>query len=300
MKRIPRAGTSRTQKAIFSAGALGPLCLCAFLLFAARAALAQETRPGPPAAPDKSRADALLAEGVQAFKRNDFAAAMDLFQKATEADPASAKAHVYLATAKAHTYIPGDSSDENEARGRTAIAEFRTALEMEPENILALEGLGALLFHMARQPYDRQKLMESRSVHYRHAQLKPEDPEPQYWIALIDWVIAFHGNTALRAEYNQTANPPLAQLDPLPPPLVDQFREQYGWLVDDGIVHAQKAIELRPDYADALANLNLLYRQKADQCPSEDERANYLQAADGLVEQVVKLKKQKAAGSPAQ
>ena len=285
---------------MFSAGALGPLCLWALLLFAARAAGAQDAGQAPPASPDKARAEALLAEGVQAFKRNDFPAAVDLFQKATEADPTSAKAHVYLATAKAHTYIPGDSSEENEARGRTAITEFRTALEMEPENLLALQGLGALLFHMAQQPYDRQKLMESRSVHYRHAQLKPQDPEPQYWIALIDWTIAFHGNVALRAEYNQSASPQLAQLDPLPAPLVDQFREQYGWLVDDGIAHAKKAIELRADYADALANLNLLYREKADQCPSADERASYLQAADALVEQVVKIKKQKAAASPAQ
>ena len=35
-------------------------------------------------------------------------------------------------------------------------------------------------------------------------------------------------------------------------------------VVEDGIAKLQKAIELRPDYDDAMAYLNLMYRERAD------------------------------------
>ena len=34
--------------------------------------------------------------------------------------------------------------------------------------------------------------------------------------------------------------------------------------VEDGIQNLQKALQLRPDYDDAMAYLNLLYRQRAE------------------------------------
>ena len=50
----------------------------------------------------------------------------------------------------------------------------------------------------------------------------------------------------------------------MPPALATQFSQKYGATVDEGITKLQKAIELKPDYDDAMAYLNLLYRQKAD------------------------------------
>jgi len=287
MSRVSTAEAQRVRRESKEFSALRSVCFCVCLLFVAGAALAQG--PQPPA-PEAAHANELLKEGAQAFKRKDYAAAIELFQKAAEADPGSVKAHVYLATARAFTYVPGDASEENAARARKSIAEFRAALDLDSTNLAALDGLGTMLFHLAQQPYDQQKLMEARSFHYRHTQLKPDDAEPHYWVGLIDWVISFHANSALRADYNQNSNPALPPADPLPAPLVDQFRDQYGWLVDDGIVHMKKAIALRAGYDDALAGLNLLYRQKADQSGSPEERAGYFQIADELVRQVKELK----------
>jgi Tfp pilus assembly protein PilF len=179
MTRFLNAQAPRGQGLCFS---LRFLRLGVSLLFAGTA-FAQAPQPAAQPAAEKSPADELLKKGVQAFKSNDFEDAIALFQKATEAEPGSVKAHVYLATAQARTYIPGDASEENVARGRRAIAGFRSALEIDATDLHALDGLGALLYHVAQQPYDRQKLMESRSFHYRHTQLKPEDPEPHYWVA---------------------------------------------------------------------------------------------------------------------
>ncbi len=36
-----------------------------------------------------------------------------------------------------------------------------------------------------------QKMEESKAYHEKHIQIKPTDPEPYYWIGVIDWSIAF-------------------------------------------------------------------------------------------------------------
>jgi hypothetical protein len=56
-----------------------------------------------------------------------------------------------------------------------------------------------------------------------------------------------------------------------------------------------KAIELRPDYDDAMAYMNLLYRERADiRCLDAQGRSADMQAADHWVDLVMAIKKKKA------
>ena len=63
--------------------------------------------------------------------------------------------------------------------------------------------------------------------------------------------------------------------------------------MDEGIADLQKAIQLRPDYDDAMAYLNLLYRQKADMETDPAARDADIKLADDLVDQVKAIKQQK-------
>ncbi len=69
--------------------------------------------------------------------------------------------------------------------------------------------------------------------------------------------------------------------------------QKFGPTIQDGIQNLQKAIELRPDYDDAMAYLNLLYRQKADMESDSTARDNDLQLADELVDKVKEIKQKK-------
>lgn len=66
-----------------------------------------------------------------------------------------------------------------------------------------------------------------------------------------------------------------------------------GATVDEGISCLKKAIDLKPDYDDAMAYLNLLYRQKADMEWNREDRDTDLKLADDLVDQVKKIKEKK-------
>ena len=114
-----------------------------------------------------------------------------------------------------------------------------------------------------------KKFEESKTYHQRHIQLKPEDPEPYYWIGVIDWTLAFRANGEMRVAYNKdNIKKQVKDTDPLPAAVRTEYAIEVRCIVDEGITDLQKAISLRPDYDDAMAYLNLLYRRKADMVES--------------------------------
>ena len=244
---------------------------------------------------NKLKARDLLNKGVANFKNGQYDAAVEDFKQAKDLDPSLLNARLYLATAYASQYIPGAPSDENVKRGKAAIDEFKGVLEKDPNNLSAIDGIGSILFQMSGQPYNPEKFQESKSYHQKHIELKPTDPEPYYWIGVIDWTQAFRGNAEMRTEYNKEhINKQVKENDPLPAAVRTQFIDKYGKLVDEGIASLQKAIQLRPDYDDAMAYLNLLFRRKADMAESAEERASYQKQADDLVEKVKEIKQKRA------
>jgi tetratricopeptide (TPR) repeat protein len=244
---------------------------------------------------NKLKARDLLNKGVTAFKNGQSDAAIEDFKEAKEADPDLLNARLYLATAYASLYIPGAPSQENLARGNQAVAEFKEVLDKDPNNLSAIDGIGSILFQMGGQPFDPKKFEESKTYHQKHIQLKPDDPEPYYWIGVIDWTLAFRGNGEMRMDYNKNnIKKQVKDTDPLPPAIRSQYASKYGPLIDEGIADLQKAISLRPDYDDAMAYLNLLYRRKADLVESKEEREALLKQADDLVDKVKEIKQKRS------
>jgi len=253
----------------------------------------------PPSGQQNSAQEAhdALDKGVAAFRAGQYDEAATEFQKAKELDPTSINARLYLATTYAAEYIPGAPSEDNRQFAQRAIDEFKGVLALDPNNLSAIDGMGSMLFNMAaRPPFNPDMLKESATYHQKHIQLRPEDPEPYYWIGVIDWTITFKANAELRAQYNQ--NHPASEIredEPLPPDLRERYGQDYGPLIDDGIAKLQRAIELRPDHADAMAYLNLLFRRKADQVDNPDERAALEKQADDLVVKVKEIQERQAA-----
>lgn len=244
---------------------------------------------------NKLKARDLLNKGVAAFKNGQSDAAIEYFKQAKEADPDLLNARLYLATAYASLYIPGAPSKENLQRGEQAVAEFKEVLDKDPNNLSAIDGIGSILFQMGGQPFDPKKFEESKTYHQRHIQLKPDDPEPYYWIGVIDWTLAFRANGEMRMEYNKKNIKKQVRDDQsLPPAIRGEYASKYGPLIEEGINDLQKAISLRPDYDDAMAYLNLLYRRKADMVESQDERAALVKQADDLVDKVKEIKQKRS------
>ena len=243
----------------------------------------------------KLRARDLLNKGVAAYKNAQYDTAIEDFKEAKDLDPGLMNARLYLATAYASQYIPGAPSEQNMRLGTQAVNEFKEVLEKDPNNLSATDGVGSILFQMAGTPYDPKKFEESKSFHQKHIDLRPNDPEPYYWIGVIDWTLAFRANGEARAAYNRDhVQKQVKDTDPLPAALRSDYTSKFGPLVEEGITNLLKSIQVKPDYDDAMAYLNLLYRRKADMVESADERAALLKQADDLVDKVKEIKQKRA------
>jgi len=238
---------------------------------------------------EKLRARDQINKGVQAYKNAKYEEAIDHFQKAVQLDPTLLNAKLYLATAYMQQYIPGADSPENNKFAEEAIAEFKSVLDQNPpkeQKILALKGIASLYFNM-------KKMDDAKKYHEMVAELDPNDPEVYYSIAVIDWTQAYQPRLEARAKLGM--KPTDTNIDKKTCADLLKAISANQTVVEDGIAKLQKAIELRPDYDDAMAYLNLMYRERADlECDNPEARSKDLKTADDWVDKTLATKKAKA------
>jgi tetratricopeptide (TPR) repeat protein len=246
-----------------------------------------------PATAQNLEARKWLSEGIEAYKRASTDEAIEDFKKAKEFDPSLIGAQLYLATAYATQYIPGAPSAQNVRYAELALEGYKELLEKDPNNLAAMDGAGFIRYNLAGQPFNVEKVEESKSYHQKHTQIAPNDPEGYYWIGVIDWSIAFRSNRILRNDWIKKTSRELEPSDAMPEEIRQEFATKYGDVVPEGIQNLTKAIALRTDYDDAMAYLSLLYRQKADLERNPISGDDDLKTADDLVDQLKAIQEKK-------
>ena len=232
---------------------------------------------------NKLKARDQLNKGVQSFKNAKYEAAIDHFNQAVALDPKLLNARLYLATAYAQQYIPGAETPENNRMGQQAIDEYKKVLQMDPKNINSVKGIASLYFNM-------KKFDQAKEYHEKAKQLDPNDPEEYYSIAVIDWTQSYTPRQEERAKLGLKPEEPLKDKK-----VCESLRERNQPKVDEGIQNLNKALQLRPDYDDAMAYMNLLYREKADlECGNPEAHMADLKIADDWVDKTMATKKAKA------
>ncbi len=239
---------------------------------------------------NKLKARDQLNKGVQAYKNLKYEEAIDHFQQAVSLDPSLLNARLYLATAFANEYIPGADTPENNRAAEQAISQFKEVLEKNPgreQKVTSLKGIASLYFNM-------KKLDQAKDFQRQVTQLDPNDPEAFYSIGVIDWTQAYQPRMEERAKLGLKPEDPLKDKK-----VCAALSQKNGALVQDGIDSLGKALQIRPDYDDAMAYMNLLYREKGDiECDNPDARAADLKTADEWVDKTMATKKAKAEKQP--
>lgn len=224
-----------------------------------------------------------LNKGVNSYKNNQFEQAINYFKQAVALDPDLKNAKLYLATAYAQQYIPGVDSPENLQNANLAIEQYNAVLEQDPKNVNSIKGIAYLYLNM-------KKFDDAKSYYHKAIDLDPNDPEAYYSVGVIDWTQAYQPRMEERAKLGLRPDEPLKDKK-----LCAKLRDDGGAVIQDGLDALNKAIQLREDYDDAMAYVNLLYREKADrECDMPDQRAADLKTADEWVDKTMAAKKAKA------
>jgi tetratricopeptide (TPR) repeat protein len=204
---------------------------------------------------DKLRARDQLNKGVEAYKVQRYEEAIGHFQKATQLDPELPMAKSYLATALAQNVVPGLNTPDNLQTAQQAIDIFQEVLQNNPGDVNSLKQIAGI--YLSIKKYDDAKAWQKKVL-----AVDPKDPEAAYTVGVIDFTQAHEHTLAALAPAGVTddgegnAKAPKQVMEPL--------KAQNGPLVEEGLQYLNQAEANRPNYDDAMAYLNLMYRRKAD------------------------------------
>lgn len=213
-----------------------------------------------------------LNKGVQSYKSARYEEAIGHFQKAVQLDPSLPMAKLYLATAYAQQVVPDLTTPENTKLAQQAIDNYKEVLQKDPNDINSLKGIASLYF--STQKFDDAKEWQKKVL-----AADPKDAEAAYTIGVIDWSVAH--KTVLKELQPVGMSDDGAGNAKMPKNVCAKLQQENGPLVDEGLQYLNQAVQIKPNYDDAMAYLNLIYRRKADlDCGNDSARKADVQQAD--------------------
>ena len=225
-----------------------------------------------------------LNKGVNAFKSANYAEAVEHFKTAVELQPDFAVARLYLATAYMQQYIPGANSPENNQMAQAAHDQFMKVLEKDPKDKVAIASVASLYLN-------QNKWDEAKQWYEKLIAVDPSNAEAYYSLGFIAWSQWYPELGKAKAALG------MKQEDPGPikdKKVKEELTAKYMPIVDSGLAALDKALQIRPDYDDAMAYENLLVREKADLATSKDEYEKMIKVADDWFNKTVETRKEKA------
>jgi len=225
-----------------------------------------------------------LNKGVQAFTGAQYPEAVERFKHAVELDPGFSAARLYLATAYMQQYIPGADSPENNQMAAAAKEQFLKVLEQDPKNEVGIASVASLYLN-------QKKWDDAQQWYEKLVAINPKNADAYYSIGFIAWSRWYPAYGTARAGLG------MRQVDPGPvkdKKVKAELKEKYLPVINSGLAALDKALEINPEYDDAMAYENLLVRERADLTDSADDYKKQIDIADNWVQKALATKKIKA------
>ena len=223
-----------------------------------------------------------LRKGIAEYTAGRYPNAVENFKTAIQLDPTLLNAKLYLATTYTNQYVPGSEEEENLKVGEQAIAEFQGVLQEDPNNVASISGIANLYFQMKR-------LDDAKEFYKKQIAVDPGNAGGYYMVGVINWSQAYQPRMVLKARLKLKPDDPIKDQKER-----QALAERNAPVIEEGMQMLNKALELRTDYGDAMAYVNLLYREKADLADTPEERDEYLKQADTWIEKSLAIKKAEA------
>ncbi len=256
-----------------------PLRFSAILVLALTGLLAQPVAPVD--------AQGWINKGVRESKAAHYQDAVQSFQRAVDLDQSNTTARIYLASALMNQYVPGGESSENLEFGRQAQEQFIRVLEVKPDDTTALSSMASLTFQQAQGLHDPEQksrqLDQSSGWYEKLTNADPQNKVAYYSLAVIDWEKWHAVRTRTRTDLGMAPEMP----GPLPNPARQELKGQYSSTIEHGISNLEKALQIDPQYSDAMAYMNLLIRERADLADSPEQYRSETDLADQWVQKAI-------------
>ena len=267
------AASVRRARLLLAAG-LSALAVCA----AVASSLALTARA-------QGSASAAMQQADDALKSGDTQRAIALLETAVQLEPSNVKARLSLANALLTAYVPG--GDPNSPLVTRARRQYMDVLSRDSRNKQALQGMMILATNT-------KQFAEAHDWAIKAIQADPTDKAAYYTAAFVDWATTYPDYATARAAAGMkpwdTGIIPDAGLR-------NKVRAEHGAQIQDGFTMLQTALQLDPEYSDAMAYMNLLYRIQAGISDTDAQYADLTAKADEWVDKALAAKRAQA-GKP--
>jgi beta-lactamase regulating signal transducer with metallopeptidase domain len=192
-----------------------------------------------------------MRQAVDAYNNGDFKDAIEHFTNAAGLEPANSNAKLFLANALMRDFYTQEGPPDTRLL-TAARQQYQAVLARDPRNKQAVAGMTALAI-------DGKQFREAREWAEKLAGVDPNDKTAWYTMGLLDWAIVF-------PEYQRAKQATGGKPEEYRIPDANvrkNLRDQYLPLIKDGKQMLSKALELDPQYDQAMAYLNLLLRIEA-------------------------------------
>jgi tetratricopeptide (TPR) repeat protein len=249
---------------------------------------------------EKIRARMEIKQGNEAYEKEEYAQALTHYVKARTIDSSFPDVTRLIGYSEIGLYVPDDKTPKNESHADAAIAELNRYLKMRPDDRIARDALINMYLNANRtsqaiqyfrtyldaHPADLDAVKsiatlyskagdfnESLNWYQKITLLDSKNPESYYIFGVVC--------------YEKVAKNPPAEL----PAKLE--------LVEKGKAALQRAIDMKPDYFEAMAYLNLLYRQQATIETDPVKQQALVAQADTIRNKAVEIIRQKKAANSA-
>jgi len=242
----------------------------------------------------KMRARVELKKGNELYKEEVYREAMQQFQKGLELDPGATFAWRSVGLSAMAVYRPGAKSAENDKYAQIAIDAFKKFLIDYPRDEKVQDYLMTMLINSERYD-DALAMMKTQltktpnkpglsqgivstlakagrldeAYDWALKQAGPPDPVLFYSIGVSCWDKAYYD------------------------PMLDSTAR--GKIVDTGLAATKKALDIKPDYFEAMAYYNLLFREKAKLELDPAKAQEWIAQAEEWTKKAIALREQQKA-----
>lgn len=234
---------------------------------------------------DSSDYHVLVKEGEQALARNEFRAAAQVFQRAADINPSSAKAHEGLGIALFRELAAGNvraSSDSDVAeRSETHLKQAASLSPGTARPLLELADLEGFL--AGRSPDDQRSDRYEQARRALKQAIELEPSQPQLYLRLANLERDEFGPVLEQAKARYPKN-----VGPIPDASMRaNLREHYLDVINDAISNAQRASEANANSQRPLLLLSKLFRQRALLRDTQEQYATDMHTAADWEQQFV-------------
>jgi tetratricopeptide (TPR) repeat protein len=223
-----------------------------------------------------------MKQGVDAYNNGDFKTAIDHFTSAAALEPSNPNPKLFLANALMRDCYTQEGPTDTRLLS-AARQQYQEVLARDANNKQAVAGMTALAI-------DAKQFREAHELAQKLTTIDPNDKTAWYTIGVLDWTIVYP--EYLRAK--QAAGGKQEEYRIPDASARDTVRNQYLPQVEEGIRALTKALSLDPEYNQAMAYLNLLFRIEAGIWEDPALAQALIVKADTWVSKAIETKRKRA------